>query len=113
MTYSIDLEYIKKLTAECERDIALNSGNLRHFFNEEAEDIYLLSLLSESYSVTSRLWMELNLIIREAEGLEEKDGKIDVPLGEKTMLFIQTALLAKVQVSGDLARISRVSSVEI
>jgi len=113
MTYSIDLEYIKKLTSECERNIALSSENLRHFFNEETEDIYLLSLLSESYSITSRLWMELNLIIGEAEGLEEKDGKIDVPLGEKTMLFIQSALLAKVQLDGDLARVTRVSSVEI
>jgi len=113
MTYSVDLEYIKKLITECERDIALNSGNLRHFFNEEAEDIYLLSLLSESYSVTSKLWMELNLIIREAEGLKEEDGKIDVPLGEKTILFIQTALLARMQVAGDLAKISRISSVEI
>jgi len=109
----MELSRIKKIARDCERNMSMHSNNLLYFLQEEQENIYVISLLTEAYSISSKLFLELNYIMEEASDIEEKDGKIIVPLEDKTMAFIQTALIASVHVSRDLTNIVRMSALEV
>ena len=111
--YSMDLHKLEKIAKDCERNISMHTSNLLYFLQEEETNVYTISLLTEAYSISSKLLIELNYIIEEASDIEEKDGKIIVPLEEKTLAFIQTALLASVHVSRDLTNITRLAALEV
>ena len=112
-TYSMELQNMEKIAADCDRNISMHTSNLLYFLQEEETNIYLISLLAEAYSISSKLKIELNYIMEEARDIEEKDGKVIVPLEEKTLMFIQTAMLASVHTSMDLTNILRVSNLEV
>mgnify|MGYP003109562573 CR=1 FL=1 len=112
-TFSMELKDLEKLEKDTRRELSIDLYNLQHFFIEEPHNIYLLSLLTESYSLKSKLILELVEILREAQDIEEKDGKKVVPLEEKSLIFLQTAVIAKLQVARDLAQISRISDREV
>ena len=85
-TYSMELQNMEKIAADCDRNISMHTSNLLYFLQEEETNIYLISLLTEAYSISSKLKIELNYIMEEARDIEEKDGKVIVPLEEKSGL---------------------------
>ena len=109
----MELGNIEKIARDCERNLSMHSNNLLYYLQEEQENIYVISLLTEAYSISSKLLLELNCIVEEASDIEEKNGKVIVPLEEKTMAFIQTALIASLHVSRDLTNIVRISALEV
>ena len=109
----MELKDLQDLEVSTRKEVYIALQNMQHFCIEEPHNIHLLSLLTESYSLRSKLLLELVAILEEAEGIEEKDGKTAVPLQEKTLMFLQTAIIAKIHVDKDLRAISKISIQEV